>query len=67
MPHKKFDVVAGSSLIPLKTLNGPNILTSFISLVSEAVGFVVKTKTKSIVVEKTKDLLQIWFEQFKKK
>ena len=30
-------------------------------------GFVVKTKTKSIVVEKTKDLLQIWFEQFKKK
>ncbi len=30
-------------------------------------GFVVKTKTKSIVVEKTKDLLQIWVEQFKKK
>ena len=30
-------------------------------------GFVVKTKTKSIVVEETKDLLQIWFEQFKKK
>ena len=30
-------------------------------------GFVVKTKTKSIVVEKTKDLLQIWFKQFKKK
>ena len=30
-------------------------------------GFVVKTETKSIVVGKTKELLQIWFEQFKKK
>lgn len=30
-------------------------------------GFVVKTKTKSIVIKKTKQLLEIWFEQFKKK
>ena len=30
-------------------------------------GFVVKTKTKSIVIKKTKQLLEIWFNQFKKK